>query len=125
MERHGHSVLGVDTHKHNHVAVLLDGLGRHLGELQFPATTAGTTELLAWCDGLGGTTVAGVEGTGSYGYPLTRACSTPASRSSRSTDPTARTAAAAARATPSTLRLPPEPSCPGKQQQLRRTEKER
>lgn len=73
MERHGHSVLGVDTHKHNHVAVLLDGLGRHLGELQVPATTAGTTELLAWCDGLGGTTVAGVEGTGSYGYPLTRA----------------------------------------------------
>jgi len=73
MERHGHSVLGVDTHKHNHVAVLLDGLGRHLGELQVPANTAGTSELLAWCDGLGGATVAGVEGTGSYGYPLTRA----------------------------------------------------
>ncbi len=73
MAPHGHSVLGVDTHKHNHVAVLLDGLGRHLGELQVPATTAGMTKLLAWCGDLGGTTLAGVEGTGSYGAGVTRA----------------------------------------------------
>ena len=34
-------ILGVDTHKDNHVAVALDELGRHLGILSVPTTTAG------------------------------------------------------------------------------------
>ena len=70
---YGQIVLGIDTHKHTHVAVLLDGLGRVGGELQFPATDAGARRLLTWNQDLGGALVAGVEGTGSYGYQLTRA----------------------------------------------------
>jgi len=65
-------VLGIDTHKYTHVAVLLDGLGRHRGQLQVPATDAGAAQLLAWSHAHG-PLVAGVEGTGSYGYQLTRA----------------------------------------------------
>jgi transposase len=70
---HGQIVLGIDTHKHAHVGVILDGLGRVSGALQFPATEAGAQRLLAWNQENGGATIAGVEGTGSYGYPLTRA----------------------------------------------------
>jgi transposase len=73
MSPHGQSVLGIDTHKHTHVAVVLNGLGRHEGCLQFPATDVGTAGLLAWSAELGAPIVAGVEGTGSYGYQLTRA----------------------------------------------------
>jgi len=70
---HGFSVLGIDTHKHTHVAVILDGLGRPQGTLQIPATDAGAAQLLAWSQGFGSPMTAGVEGTGSYGYQLTRA----------------------------------------------------
>lgn len=72
MSTHGQSVLGIDTHKHTHVAVLLDGLGRRVGGLQFPATDGGAAELLTWSREHGDPRTAGVEGTGSYGYQLTR-----------------------------------------------------
>jgi len=72
MSTYDQAVLGVDTHKHTHVAVVLDGLGRHLGMLQFPASDAGAEQLLAWSRAHGAPTTAGVEGTGSYGYQLTR-----------------------------------------------------
>lgn len=73
MHKHGQSVLGIDTHKYIHVAVALDGLGRHQGMLAFAASDAGAEELLAWADAHGAPLTAGVEGTGSYGYQLTRA----------------------------------------------------
>ena len=73
MALHGQIVLGIDTHKHTHVGVILDGLGRVSGALQFPASEAGAQRLLAWNQENGGAKIAGVEGTGSYGYPLTRA----------------------------------------------------
>ena len=73
MSPHGQNVLGIDTHKYTHVAVVLTGLGQHVGCLQFPATDAGAAQLLAWCSERGTPGVAGVEGTGSYGYQLTRA----------------------------------------------------
>ena len=73
MSTHGQSVLGIDTHKHTHVAVILDGLGRHQGALDFPATDAGTAAVVAWSHAHGAPLTAGVEGTGSYGYQLTRA----------------------------------------------------
>ena len=38
--------LGVDTHKHFHVA--LDGLGRRLGTLSIPTTPAGYEQLVDW-----------------------------------------------------------------------------
>ncbi len=65
-------VVGVDTHKDVHVAVVLDRLGRRLAVREFPATDAGNTQLVRWLAGLGPVTDAGVEGTGSYGYRLAR-----------------------------------------------------
>ena len=66
------NVAGIDTHKFVHVAALLDGLGRVLGILAFPATDQGTTDLLDWFAIHGAPVSAGIEGTGSYGYQLTR-----------------------------------------------------
>jgi len=67
------SVLGIDTHKLTHVAAIVDGLGRMQGTFAFVATDAGAAELLTWATGHGSPLTAGVEGTGSYGYQLTRA----------------------------------------------------
>lgn len=74
--RRGDVIVGVDTHKDEHVAVLLDGLGGRLAELFIPATAAGFDQLLT-CSlrhvGENGRLVAfGVEGTGSYGIGLAR-----------------------------------------------------
>ena len=63
-------VVGVDTHKDVHVAVVLDRLGRRLAVREFPATDAGNTGMPGWLPGLGQVTDAGVKGTGSYGYRL-------------------------------------------------------
>jgi transposase len=65
-------ILGVDTHKDNHVAVALDELGRHLGILSVPTTTEGYRKVLRWARGLGTIEQAGVEGTGSFDAGLAR-----------------------------------------------------
>ena len=65
-------VLGVDTHKDTHVAVVLSTTGGLLADGQFPATAAGYRDLIAWVWSWGPIRVAGVEGTGSYGAGLTR-----------------------------------------------------
>jgi transposase len=69
-------IVGVDTHKDQHVAVLLDGLGGRVDDLFIPATLTGFAQLLAFCErhiGTDGQLVAfGVEGTGSYGIGLAR-----------------------------------------------------
>ena len=65
-------VLGVDTHKDAHVAVVLSTTGELLADGQFPATAAGYRDLIAWAWSWGPIRVAGVEGTGSYGAGLTR-----------------------------------------------------
>ena len=65
-------IVGVDTHKNEHVGVALDGLGGRLAELTISATPEGYTRLLAWARGLGRVYVFGVEGTGSYGSGLAR-----------------------------------------------------
>jgi transposase len=65
-------VLGVDTHLNVHVAVVLDGLGRHLGESKISTTLRGYGQLLRWAQGFGVVRCAGVEGTGSYGAGLAR-----------------------------------------------------
>lgn len=62
---------GVDTHKDEHVAVALDGLGQVLGELAVPASQAGYLQLTIWLEGLGKDPRVGIEGTGSYGAALT------------------------------------------------------
>ncbi len=70
--QHSDVVVGVDTHKDEHVAVALDGVGRRLGEILIEATAAGYAEVLTWADELGPPAVFGVEGTGSYGSGLAR-----------------------------------------------------
>ena len=63
-------VIGVDTHKDVHVAVLLDRLGRYLATASFATTDAANRDLVTWTQRYGQVTTAGVEGTGSYGYRL-------------------------------------------------------
>jgi transposase len=65
-------ILGVDTHLEVHVAVAVDHLGRHLGELSVPTTVKGYERLLCWAEGFGPVRYAGIEGTSSYGAGLAR-----------------------------------------------------
>lgn len=65
-------ILGVDSHLEEHVAVALDELGRHLGELTVPTTTKGYERLLRWTESFGSVRCAGIEGTSSYGAGLAR-----------------------------------------------------
>ncbi|WP_445398604.1 IS110 family transposase [Streptomyces sp. LE64] len=63
---------GVDTHGETHHAAVIDRLGRHLADREFPATGAGYRQLLAWLRSFGHVTRVGVEGTGAYGAELAR-----------------------------------------------------
>jgi transposase len=66
-------IVGVDTHKDQHVAVAIDGLGGRIGEpLEIVATNDGYAELLSWALSLGRVHVFAVEGCGSYGIGLAR-----------------------------------------------------
>jgi transposase len=65
-------VLGVDTHRDNHVAEALSLSGAVLGTEEFPVTTAGYRDLLKSATKSGTVRRAGVEGTGSYGASLSR-----------------------------------------------------
>lgn len=62
--------IGVDTHKHFHVAVALSAQGARLGELTVPADPGGYQQLLTWARSLGAPWCFGVEGCGSYGQGL-------------------------------------------------------
>ncbi len=64
--------VGVDTHKHSHIARAKDGLGRHLGQLEIETDPQGYAGLLAWAQGFGPVVTFGIEGTSSYGAGLTR-----------------------------------------------------
>jgi transposase len=68
----GDVVVGVDTHKDEHVAVAIDGLGGRLGDQSVAANPIGYAALVTWADQLGAVAVFGVEGTGSYGSGLAR-----------------------------------------------------
>lgn len=63
---------GVDTHGHTHHTAVIDHLGRHLADREFPATGTGYHQLLAWLSSFGTVTAVGVEGTGAYGAELAR-----------------------------------------------------
>ena len=64
--------VGVDTHKHRHVAVALSPLGELLGEIAVAASAAGYRELVSWLAGLDGEVMVGIEGAGSCGAGLCR-----------------------------------------------------
>jgi transposase len=63
--------IGVDTHKHAHVAVALDRNGTQLDSIEVTADEAGLLALVHWAQALGEPAFA-IEGTGSYGAGLTR-----------------------------------------------------
>lgn len=62
--------VGVDTHKHEHLARALDGLGQFLGGVEIKASLDGYVELLGWLRSLDDDVVVGIEGAGSYGAGL-------------------------------------------------------
>jgi uncharacterized protein YecE (DUF72 family) len=65
-------VVGVDTHKDEHVAVVIDKLGVRIGQHNLPTTNTGYVDLEHWASSLGEIDAFGVEGTGSYGAGLAR-----------------------------------------------------
>jgi transposase len=65
-------IAGVDTHGQTHHAAVVDRLGRHLADREFPATGAGYRQLMTWLASHGTVVAVGVEGTGAYGAELAR-----------------------------------------------------
>ena len=65
-------IVGVDTHRDEHVAVAIDHLGARLGQYRLPTTRDGYQGLDCWAANLGEVVAFGVEGTSSYGAGLTR-----------------------------------------------------
>ena len=65
-------IIGVDTHKDQHVAVAIDGRGVRLDEKYVPVAVCGYEELVLWSRSLGQIHAFGIEGTGSYGAGLAR-----------------------------------------------------
>lgn len=63
-------VVGVDTHKHMHVAVALSALGARLASCSATADRVGYAELVAWARTFGTVEAFGIEGTGAYGVGL-------------------------------------------------------
>ena len=63
---------GVDTHGLTHHAAVIDTVGRHLSNREFPATICGYRDLLDWMRSHGELVAVGVEGTGAYGAELAR-----------------------------------------------------
>ncbi|NHO83468.1 IS110 family transposase [Micromonospora sp. CMU55-4] len=63
---------GVDTHRDTHHAAIIDSTGGLLADAEFPATSDGYADLLAWMRSFGRLVAVGVEGTGSYGAGLAR-----------------------------------------------------
>ena len=63
-------IVGVDTHKHVHVAVAVDTWGIRLGDQSFVADSGGYQALITWAEAHGPIEAFGIEGTGSYGAGL-------------------------------------------------------
>jgi transposase len=67
---HQKVTVGVDTHKHIHVAVVLSEHGKRLGDITVAADPGGYAQLLTWACSFGDPWCFGVEGCGSYGQGL-------------------------------------------------------
>jgi transposase len=65
-------IIGVDTHKDEHVAVAVDRLGVRIAQRSLPTTDIGYANLEDWARKLGEIAAFGIEGTGSYGAGLAR-----------------------------------------------------
>ena len=65
-------IIGVDTHKTNHIAVAINTQGARLGDVKIATTRQGYRDLEAWGAKFGIIKAFGIEGTGSYGAALSR-----------------------------------------------------
>ncbi len=65
-------VIGIDTHRDQHVAVAIEDRGVRLGEKSVATNTCGYEELERWSCRLGEVRAFGIEGTGSYGAGVAR-----------------------------------------------------
>lgn len=65
-------IIGVDTHKSNHIAVAINTQGARLGDMRIPTTRQGYRDLEVWGTKFGSIKAFGIEGTGSYGAALSR-----------------------------------------------------
>jgi len=65
-------VVGIDTHRDFHVAVVLAPNGGKLAELTFPTSSKGYEQLVTWSEQFGVRPVFAMEGTSSYGAGLCR-----------------------------------------------------
>jgi len=66
----GYVVIGVDTHKHLHVAAVMDSVGGMLQTLTIATDASGFRQLVEWAGSFGKIIAFGIEGTGSYGSAL-------------------------------------------------------
>ena len=65
-------VIGVDTHLDTvHLAVITDA-GKPLSDKEFPTSPIGYDDALRWARSFGAITIAGVEGTSSYGAGIVK-----------------------------------------------------
>ena len=64
-------IVGVDTHKHIHVAVAIDTQGARIEDRSFAADSRGYQQLAEWARSLGRVETFGIEGSNSYGAGLT------------------------------------------------------
>ena len=110
----GEIIIGIDTHKHPHAAVVINTLGARLGTMTIPVSRTGYRDLEAWAESFGPIRAFGVEGTGSYGAALTRSLQATATPSSRSVVPIASCAISRVRATRSTPKAPLVPCWPAR-----------
>jgi transposase len=76
---------GVDTHGLTHHAAVIDSIGRHPADQEFPATVSGYRDLLIWMRSHGTLIAVGVEGAGAYGAELARVLTATAVASGRAT----------------------------------------
>lgn len=60
--RSGYVAVGVDTHKHLHVAAVMDAVAGMLDTITIPADTSGFTRLLSWAASYGKILIFGIEG---------------------------------------------------------------
>lgn len=76
-------MIGVDTHKHVHVAAVMDTIGGILATLTIPTDTGGFQQLQDWAASFGRVLALRIEGSGSYCATLTSFCAGVAIRWSR------------------------------------------
>lgn len=102
-------IIGVDAHKHAHVAVVIDVWGIRLEDRSFAADSGGYGQMIEWAGALGPIDASGIEGTGSYGAGLPARGVGPDIGSSRSTEVIAVLDGPTGSPTPSTPSWPPAP----------------